>query len=284
MLKVLLPTIFFSMNASAFVPSNNLSIPENKLNPTGISKEQFESVIDKVNTLYAPIVEAQGARLIFNRKWEDNTVNASAARDMSRGTDWYVSMYGGLARHPQMTEDGFLMVVCHELGHHLGGYPKKSQPFQVDRKWSSVEGQSDYFATLKCARRVFEGEDNAAILASKKVSPAVVEGCAKSFSNHADQLICQRSALAGFEVSKFIEVLTETKKPIAFETPDKKKVMMIEKDHNGAQCRLDTFFQGALCDKSVDEDLSKTEGHSGACTKKNGDTHGLRPRCWMTAI
>ena len=275
---------FLTLNAHAFVPKNNLSISENKLNPTGISKEQFNSVIDKVNAIYAPLVEAQGAKLIFNRKWDDNTVNASAARDMSRGTEWYVSMYGGLARHPQMTEDGFLMVVCHELGHHLGGYPKKSQPFQVDRKWSSVEGQSDYFATLKCARRVFERELNSDILATKVVPAFVVKQCGESFKSEHEQLICQRSALAGLEVSNFIAVLTKESKAVSFETPDKKKVMMIEKDHNKAQCRLDTFYQGALCDKDVNEDLSKTDAHPGACTKKNGDTLGLRPRCWMTAL
>ena len=244
-----------TLNAQAFVPDNNLSIPVNELNPTGISKEQFDSVIDKVNALYAPIVEAQGARLIFNRKWEDNTVNASAARDMSRGTEWYVSMYGGLARHPQMTEDGFLMVVCHELGHHLGGYPKKTQAFQVDRKWSSVEGQSDYFATLKCARRVFEKESNEEILATKVVPAFVIKQCGESFKSKHEQFICQRSALAGQEISQFIAVLTKESKPVSFETPDKKKVMMIEKDHNKAQCRLDTFFQGALCDKSVQKKM-----------------------------
>lgn len=276
--------LFASQVHASFVPANSLLIPENKLNPTGISKEKFDLVIDKVEKNYSSLVASKGARLIINRKWDDNTVNASAARDLSRGTDWFVSMYGGLARHPQMTEDAFLVVVCHELGHHLGGYPKKSQAFQVDRKWSSVEGQSDYFASLKCMKKIFSNEDNEAVLKTKNVPQLVIDECAKTYADGNDQHICQRSTLAGFEVSKFIEVLTETKKPISFSTPDKKKVMMIEKDHNGAQCRLDTFFQGALCDVSADVELSKEEAHTGACTKKNGDKSGLRPRCWMTAL
>jgi len=284
-MKRLLFLSLFSLNVHAtFVPENNLHIPENRLNPTGISKEQFDAVIDRVSEIYSPIVEGQGAKLIFNRKWDDNTVNASAARDMSRGTDWFVNMYGGLARHPQMTEDGFLVVVCHELGHHLGGYPKKSQAFQVDRKWSSVEGQSDYFASLKCLRRVFEQEENEPILLNKKVPELVKAECVKSFPNYKDQLICERSAMAGLEISNFLAVLTNSKKPVDFGTPDKKKVWIIEKDHNKAQCRLDTFFQGSLCDKAVSDELSKTDGNPGACTNKNGDRRGLRPRCWMTAL
>jgi hypothetical protein len=33
-------------------------------------------------------------------------------------------MFGGLARHELVTDDGFMMVVCHETGHHLGGAPR----------------------------------------------------------------------------------------------------------------------------------------------------------------
>ena len=280
---ILFMLVSFNLHAS-FLPKNALNIPVNKLNPTGISKEQFELVINKVHATYSSLVEAKGARLIINQKWDNNTVNASAARDLSRGTDWFISMYGGLARHPQMTEDAFLVVVCHELGHHLGGYPKKTQAFQVDRKWSSVEGQSDYFASLKCLKKVFEKEDNEAALANKAIPKEVSEQCGISYPNQNEKLICIRSAIAGFEISKFLEVLTETKKPVSFSTPDKKKVFKIGKDHNGAQCRLDTFFQGSLCDVDADTELSKDEAHTGACTKKNGNSSGLRPRCWMTAL
>ncbi len=285
MKQMIILCLLFTFNLQAsFVPENNLSIPFNNFNPSGISKEQFEIVINKVSNTYSPIVEAKGARLIFNRKWDDNTVNASAARDLSRGTDWFVSMFGGLARHPQMTEDAFLVVVCHELGHHLGGFPKKTQAFQVDRKWSSVEGQCDYFASLKCLKKVFEKEDNEAALKNKIVPQIVLEQCESSYVNHHEKMICIRSAIAGMEISKFIEVLTESKKSVSFATPDKKKVFKIEKDHNSAQCRLDTFFQGSLCEVSADTELSKEEAHSGACTKKNGNSRGLRPRCWMTAL
>ena len=48
---------------------------------------------------------------------------------------WVVAMFGGLARRPEVTKDAFQFVVCHEVGHHLAGWP-----FAYD--WASNEGQS----------------------------------------------------------------------------------------------------------------------------------------------
>jgi len=71
-------------------------------------------------------------------------------------------MFGGLARHETMTPDGFATVVCHELGHHLGGVPKKFSWF--GNSWASNEGQADYFGIMKCLRKMFEHEDNVKIV------------------------------------------------------------------------------------------------------------------------
>lgn len=79
--------------------------------------------------------------------------NASAQR---MGSTWVVNMYGGLARHNEITIDGFALVLCHEIGHHLGGAPK----YGGFNTWGTNEGGSDYFATLKCLRRIFQNDDN----------------------------------------------------------------------------------------------------------------------------
>jgi len=46
-------------------------------------------------------------------------VNAYASVD--KQGQQFIHMFGGLARHPLMTEDAFLLVACHEFGHHYGG-------------------------------------------------------------------------------------------------------------------------------------------------------------------
>ena len=70
-----------------------------------------------------------------------------------RNLNFYkVIMFGGLARRPEITADGFLLVVCHELGHHLAGYP-----FIDD--WAANEGQADYFATQSCTKNIWQNDN-----------------------------------------------------------------------------------------------------------------------------
>lgn len=265
-----------------FIPENNLIISSSF--PGGLSVDQFNKVIDKVAAIYSPVIAAKGATLDMKRNWEDGKVNAYASRDMARGTTWTVAMFGGLARHPLMTEDAFAVVVCHELGHHLGGAPKKTQPFQVDRKWASNEGEADYFATVKCLKKLFAPDDNDTILAEKTLPPEVKTKCQLIYKNAQEIALCERVSLAGLEVAIFLSTLGKDKKEVSFSTPDTKKVWMIDNDHPKAQCRLDTYFAGALCDKDPGLELGQKDPAVGACAKKNGDSTGLRPRCWMTSL
>jgi hypothetical protein len=51
--------------------------------------------------------------------------------------------------------------------------------------------------------------------------------------------------------------------------------------HPATQCRLDTYFEGALCEKSPMEPMSNTDFHGGSCTQDQGARIGYRPRCWF---
>lgn len=265
---------------TGIVAENNLNIPVGVKAMGGITEAQFNKVIDRVGSLYSNVVAQLGGTLTFERNWTDGTVNAYAHRDEETGKIWYVSMFGGLARHPQMTEEGFAVVVCHELGHHLGGFPKKKDASGAVR-WASNEGQADYFSTLKCLRNYFRGMDNQAVVAKLKVPALVTKNCQMSFSNAEEIAVCQRSAMAGQVLGNFFKVLMGTKTDVSFATPDKAVVSTTFDNHPAAQCRLDTYFQGSLCDKSVSEDVSDTDGNVGTCTERNGDKQGLRPQCWF---
>lgn len=265
---------------TGIVPENNLKIPVGIKAMGGISETQFNKVIDRVGALYTQTVAELGGNLQFERNWTDGTVNAYAHRDEQTGKIWYVSMFGGLARHPQMTEDGFAVVVCHELGHHLGGFPKKKDSMGNIR-WASNEGQADYFSTLKCLRKYFAGMDNQSVVSKLNVPALVTETCKKSFANAEEIAICQRSSMAGLNLGNFFKVLMGTKADVNFATPDKAVVSVTFDNHPAAQCRLDTYFQGSVCDKSVREDVSDTDGNQGTCTQRNGDKLGLRPLCWF---
>ena len=256
-----------------FLPDNDLSIPADSKTLTGISEAEFNAVIDKLETIYTPIVSRMGGRLTINRKWEDPTVNANA----TRLGGWMVNMYGGLARHAAITSDGFALVLCHEIGHHLGGAPKVRSLFN---RWASNEGQSDYFATAKCLRQAFLHDDNASIVRALNAPATLVAACNKQWVNKDDRNICIRSGMAGVSVAGLFAAL-RNQPEAKFETPDRNVVKKTDDAHPAHQCRLDTYFQGALCEKSFNEDVSQKDEVQGTCHGSTGHTIGLRPLCWF---
>jgi hypothetical protein len=259
---------------TGFVEENDLSIPVDSLRMGGISEEQFNSVIDRIEAIYAPIATNLGKELLIARKWSDATVNANASQS---GSKWNVNMYGGLARHETITEDGFALVLCHETGHLLGGAPKIAGFMS---KWASNEGQADYFATLKCLRKTFINDDNATIVAALNAPETLVNSCAKIYANSLDKNICIRNGMAGMSVANLFAALRS--KPAAkFETPDTAVVTKTDDAHPAHQCRLDTYFQGSICDVGMNEDVSQKEEVQGTCHKNSGHTVGLRPLCWF---
>jgi hypothetical protein len=257
-----------------FVPKNNLYLSVGDKEATGLNETQFHAVIDKVEAIYAPIVSTYGGELEVVRKWTDGTVNAYAEQ---YGTNWKVSMFGGLARHKTITEDGFALVVCHELGHHIGGAPK-----YYGDDWASNEGQSDYFATSKCLRRVWMSDDNVSIVRAMDVPAHLVQSCASQWSDEADRAICVRGGMAGDSVAKLFAALSWSR-PAKFDTPDPKVVSRTSDSHPATQCRLDTYFQGALCEKSYLDDVSESDEVTGVCHGSIGHSVGLRPKCWFKA-
>jgi len=254
-------------------PPNTMNIPA--LPYKTIQEDMFNQVITRAEKFYTPVFKAQGQTFKVNRLWSDGTVNASAQR---QGSTSVVNMYGGLARHALVTADAFTLVLCHEIGHHLGGVPKVSGVFSSS--WASDEGQSDYFATLKCAREMFKDDDNQAIMSKVAVPALVTEKCQKTFNASGDIALCQRSAMAGAALANTLGSLSnlpETK----FDTPDSSTVSKTNHAHPAAQCRLDTYFAGAICEVSKDDLLSDTDETLGTCNVQMSFETGVRPLCWF---
>ncbi|HOW89212.1 MAG TPA: hypothetical protein PL037_02940, partial [Elusimicrobiales bacterium] len=205
-----------------------------------------------------------------NRNWEDNTVNAYAQQ---QGKKWMISMFGGLARHSAITQDGFALVACHEIAHHLGGAPKKSG-------WATIEGQADYAANLKCLRKVFADGSSRGFTRPAADDPIAADTCDRAFASDTDRALCLRGVMAGKSVTALFKQLANEPKDAALDTPDPAVVTTMATTHPKMQCRLDTYFQGSQCVKSVSEELSDTDLFAGTCNAKTGQSAGLRPRCW----
>lgn len=271
----ILAGLFFSLNSFANFPKNNLKIPENALLRNDMTEERFNEIINLAESTYAPIVKAKKAVLVFSRNWKDETVNASANR--FGGTAWFVNMYGGLARHPLVTDDGFLLVVCHELGHHLGGAPTKGG---INGFWAATEGQADYFGTLKCMRKILVNDDNASIITKMEIDPNLSTLCSNSYQNDNEIALCKRIAMAGKSLAMLLSSLGDNT-AVNFNTPDTSVVKKSNKDHPKAQCRLDTYLAGDLCPKDFNQETGKKDTRVGVCVKSEGyDKRLTRPLCW----
>lgn len=264
------------MGQDGIVPKNNLKISTAYFRPgQTMTEETFNKVIDGVAAVYSPIIEAKGGKLVVDKAWDDATVNAYATRE---GKTDKVFMFGGLARHPATTDDGLALVICHEIGHHVGGFPKKSEMW--GSAWASNEGQADYFATTKCLRKYFQvANDSAQVLTRMAVPAPVQEQCFASFGQSRDHAICVRIAMAGQSMGNLFAALRKLPTKPDFSTPVTVPVKATNDDHPDPQCRLDTYFNGGLCTVSDTIDFSDKDEKVGACTDYSKT--GARAKCWF---
>ena len=272
------PQVHSHQLCQGFLPENNLYIPEGREAFGAMSEAVFNQVITKIETLYAPEVSRYGGRLVIERKWSDGTVNAYASRE---GSVFKIEMFGGLARHQEITPDGLALVLCHEIGHHIGGVPRYR-----DNAWASTEGQSDYFANLKCLRHAFKDDDNKALMAGRTIPLSVSGQCASSWGeDSADYWTCVRGSLAGLSGSRLFWSLSGSGTQPDFATPDRTRVSQTYDSHPAYQCRLDTYFNGSLCEVDEREEIGQRDPASGTCHDYQNNQAGVRPLCWYyTAI
>lgn len=276
-------SLLFSLPAFAtFAPKNNIKIPiptENSLAPAGIDQQSFNDIIQKVLDTYQPIVAQHGGNLIIRRLWSNPTANSNT--DQEEG-NWIVNAFGGLARFPGMSSDGYAMVLCHEVGHHLGGYPKSGLSTwknNLTSHWASNEGQSDYFSALKCFRSLIIDDPNNHFFAT--CSTGITGQCCHKSDNEA--AVCTRTVNAGLILANVLHSLAGPNEPFKLnpDTPDRTRVKRTFDGHPNSQCRMDTYIAGAICDAPLSIPFSDMEPTQGACATESGhELLGTRPLCW----
>ncbi len=276
-LSLIIPINVFSCTepGEGFLPPNNRKYSVDFKN-AGLTVEEYHATIDKFEKVYRSVARSFGAKLQIERKWESETVNAGTLR-RDAGRTWVINLYGGYARHPVTTPDSYLLVLCHEIGHHIGGAPKKV--FESGTHWASTEGQSDYFATLKCLRRIFRHDNNEEIVRDLEIPESIRTACAASFTRPFDYSLCLRVGFAGIAVSKVNADIRNVPEPEIGEF-DSTIVSATSNKHPMPQCRLDTYFQGALCPVSSLRPVSQVNEVRGTCHPSLNFTTGLRPSCW----
>ncbi len=216
-------------------------------NFAAITEAEADRVIEKFkNTFSSPFLEATYKDLVFVKdfkKWEKR------AYIEEKSLFFRITIEKGLIVARETTSDSFALILCHELGHAMGGAPyKKSKTIDnagetvTTISWSSAEGQADYFATSSCMRRYLESEYNRDYLQDQKISEDITARCSKNYNALEDQAICIRSALA---IAPALQMINQNQSALSFATPDQTSVEATLLGYPSLQCRMDTYLNGA---------------------------------------
>ena len=302
MIKLVLAiTFFLGFSAQAtFVPQNEIKYGQLKDGPSNITETEFKQLIAELQKVYAPVVSAAGGKLSIAGQWKDETANA-AAKQMF-GT-WQVQITGGLARRPELSPDAFTLVVCHELGHHLAGFPfAAAAPIPIPisspllEVWAANEGQADYFSVHSCSKKMWGAQLEKNAEFRTKVSAVAQKRCDAAYDATEERDLCYRVTVASESVSATMSALKQV--PLAhFDTPNTNVVTKTDDAHPETQCRMDTLFQSALCKAVFNEKIipgkkisagansieAEKESALYTCTNSGGYQEGLRPTCWFKA-
>lgn len=248
-------------------------------------EKRFNQILDVLQELFEDEVQKRGGELrIVRYEYPFNSLNVRMRRGHhgNDGPIWRVIPTGGIFRHKLMNDDAFTLITCHEIGHHIGGLPKK-WGIGGEFYWSTTEGQADYFAALKCFRQFAETVGgNQKFLDVEKdelLDTQMKKRCQQTHPTREAQAICLRTARAGIVMARFISDyrdrdLTE----LTPHVPDSTLVDKTQDQHPEPQCRLDTYINGALCPQNHWELLDGQALNRAACATTE---IGGRPRCWF---
>ncbi|MDB2447136.1 M48 family metalloprotease [bacterium] len=200
---------------------------------SNITENQFYEIINLAQTTYDRLLEEKGLkRLKISGNWKSKTINAYMKGQLQVNL---VDISGGLARRPEVSPEGFALVLCHEIGHAYGGKPDKRAPLFK----ASVEGQADFYGAGVCLKKIIGQIPESSTV---KLTSYMKEACSKD----KDVKTCERVLQAGQSAGNLLSFIKDQVEP-NYTTPDESKVRRTLKSYpETVQCRLDTYFNGAL--------------------------------------
>jgi hypothetical protein len=216
-------------------PDNFSNLQDNSTSE--LTEETFRETVSFFRETYTPIMHQAGGQFRIQAEWRDNR---HAAWSAISGNQWRMWLFGGMARHPALTLDGYKAVICHEIGHFLGGEPRTAQGV-------SAEAQADYYAAESCLPYIWHEDPSTNAPATDRnptLPQAIVDRCNDAWSDDSRAQICQRSLRAGWTTLNMNASIREIEAP-NFLTPDTQEASATILGYPSLQCRLDTFVAGA---------------------------------------
>lgn len=248
----------------------------------------LRDMIARLDAMYSPEVARHGRTLELLAV----SSNEAGAWAIPKETAWQVRASRALlAEKPG--DDVIAMILCHEVGHLLGGFPFKGAvpgvPLAEGTK-EAAEMQSDYFAGKECLPRLFASEPEVNARFRDEVDASTRARCDDVWRDEGARDVCYRIARTAERFG--IRDARRNGHPTPdLETPATDEVERTLSDYANSQCRVDTVVQGALCTKRnrvgvipgiVDATISPdAEALSEPYACSEGP--GARPRCWYKA-
>lgn len=265
---------------------SKLNLKELNPNPTWTEADAIV-FLQKFKNLYDPIIAQMGKTLEIKIDWNIEEFNAGAVQ---RDGIFFINFEGGFIRTLEHEKDAIMYVACHEIGHHLAGFPF----YGYGNTWASSEGQSDYYATHVCLPKLWENDLAANSRARTNVHPKVKEICDQTYRAINEQNICYRSAMAAYVKESTSARLSNHPLP-DFNTPSNYIATQTRFNHPDYQCRIDTALNGATCKKEWDDTIIPGKNHPNGQNSKeaeliaaNDSCHiddpqpeSMRPSCWF---
>ncbi|MNJ99913.1 hypothetical protein D3C87_176940 [compost metagenome] len=207
-------------------------IPTWAKNVSEIKEADYRRILAEFQAKYiGPVYQETGKPLIAPNSWSNPYFAGAAVVDEQMAQ---LILWGGLARAPGATSAVVATVLCHELGHIVGGEPRQSAPLP---EWSSSEGQSDFYAATVCLPEYLKAHPELKI----PLDAEVKELC-------KDDKTCGAIAQTGLDFIRFLQRYSyrdfKAVSVLAEESPSPE---LIRNRYPTDQCRLDNFVKAALC-------------------------------------
>jgi hypothetical protein len=262
--------------AIAFGANAGRAFERDVLSPhQAVTEQSFQDVIGFVLSTFQPTLAAVGIRLDTKLRWSDPNRIASIVIDYNDEKHYTLQVNGGDTKTPSFTNDGLAQVVCHEIGHILGGSPGNPYVARL-----AVENQADYFAANVCLKRVFAKDPNIEIMAQINVPVSIQNKCESVYVNPRQVALCERIMMAGYASADDYRAYKKIKTPLSFDRAEN-AAKDVNLSYASPQCRLESAIAGALCEKGFGTLLdSNGEIRALNCERSQGFNLGVRPACW----
>jgi hypothetical protein len=123
--------------------------PVNSIENTELNEVNFYTVPVKILGIFQNEIKNLNYPVSLEANWQSPYFGAGVSLYEN---SFHLMILGGTARMKEMTLDGYAAIVCHEVGHLLGGDPKQTI---TGSDWASAEGQADHFSAAICLGKYF---------------------------------------------------------------------------------------------------------------------------------